>query len=111
MSMAPGRGSGCYAGFGHPHYVYFSLNLRCPFTTYSVENSLYCNQYYHISHDWHTLQTQNNIKLNRGGSDRGGRCPKGDVPGGDVPGGGCPRGGCPRGKNVMGGKFPVGGMS
>ena len=91
MSMAPGRGLGCYASFGHLHCVYFSLNLRCPFIIYSMGNSLYCNQYYHISHDWHTLQTQNNIKLNRGENNPGG-------------GGGCHR-------ELFGGHFPVEGMS
>ena len=44
--MVPGRGSGCYAGFEHPQYVYSSLNLRCPFITYSEGNSLHCNHFY-----------------------------------------------------------------
>ena len=28
------RGSGCYTGFGHPHYVYVLPNLRCRFIYY-----------------------------------------------------------------------------
>ena len=72
MRMAPGRGSGCYADFGHAHYVYVSINLRCRFITYSVGICFIAIAITnHYSHDWHTLQIQNNIKLNRGGSDRG----------------------------------------